>query len=169
VRFRLFEDPQRQRWWIARLLGFGLGGGVLFHAVAVVAFLQGNIILTGLCHSLGALPMALGYLGLVLAWAQSGPGAWLQARLREVGRLALSNYLLQSVICAFLFYRYGLRLYGQIDAMTMVGIMLGIWVVEVALTHAWLRFYRMGPVEWAWRSLAEGRRLPLRRVEVRAA
>src|SRR5690606_41294591 len=76
-------------------------------------------------------------------------GRWLTA----VGRLALSNYLLQTFICATLFYGFGLGLYGQLDRASLLLIVLGIWVAQVVFSLWWLTHFRIGPFEWTWRRL----------------
>ena len=112
---------------------------------------------------MGALPLTLAYLGLVLFWSRSGYLQWLQQRLRAVGRLALSNYLLHSVLLGWIFYGYGLGLYTQVGRAAALGIVLAIWILQLGLSPVWLRYFQMGPVEWLWRSLADRRRRPFLR------
>jgi uncharacterized protein len=150
---------------VRRFLVLAAGLGLPLHLAAVA--LEGRPRLEGLSqlsNIVGALPLALGYFGLLLVWDQGGRLPGLQARLRDVGRTALSNYILQSVICFFLFYSPGLALYGEISRLASLGIVSAIWLVEIVLSALWLRWFRMGPIEWLWRSLAEGRRRPLLRV-----
>lgn len=80
--------------------------------------------------------------------------------LASVGRTALSNYLLQSVVCTWLFYGYGLGLYGQLGPATTLLITLFLFRVQIALSAWWTERYRFGPAEWLWRSLAYGRSQP---------
>lgn len=98
--------------------------------------------------------VALGWIALMALLAHYrllGPvGRWLTA----VGRLALSNYLLQTFICATLFYGFGLGLYGQLDRASLLLIVLGIWVAQVVFSLWWLNHFRIGPFEWTWRRLA---------------
>ncbi len=160
----VFDDPGRRRRYVRLFLAAGLGLGVPLHVAAVAASLRPAT--EGLAEAavtLGAPPMALGYLGLLLLWDGSGRLPGWRRLLEGVGRMALSNYVFQSVVCVFLFYSPGLRLYGQVDRATALGIVLAIWVVQIALSAAWLRAFRMGPVEWVWRSLAEGKRMPFLR------
>lgn len=118
-------------------------------------------------QAVGAPLLALGYMsGLALLWLRP---AW-QARLHglaPVGRMALSNYLLQSLIATLIFYGYGLGRFGQVGIAAGVVLTLAIYTVNVALSHWWLRRYRFGPVEWLWRTLTYGQPQPMRRVAVR--
>jgi uncharacterized protein len=90
--------------------------------------------------------------------------AW-RARLlpfAAVGRTALSNYLLQSVICTSVFYSYGLGLYGRVGPAAGLALTAVIYAGQLAASVWWLRRFRFGPMEWLWRSLTYGRRQPLR-------
>ena len=83
-----------------------------------------------------------------------------------VGRTALTNYLLQSVLCTTIFYAHGLGWFGSVDRLGQVGLVAGVWAVQLVASPLWLRRFRFGPAEWAWRSLAYGTRQPLRRTPV---
>ena len=82
-----------------------------------------------------------------------------------VGRTALSNYLLQTIIGTSIFYGYGLGLYGHVERIHQILIVIGVWLWLVVLTHWWLQYFRFGPFEWAWRSLAYWKVQPLRNPE----
>src|SRR5262249_36504148 len=103
------------------------------------------------------------YFGLLILWSRSGRLPWLQARLRAVGRMALTNYLMQSVLCGFVFYGYGLGLFGQMGAAAGLLVVFGVWLLGLAWSPIWLKCFQLGPVEWAWRSLADLRWRPLLR------
>lgn len=104
-------------------------------------------------YDLRRLAMAMGYLGLILWFCQQAAGAAIRARLAAVGRLALSNYLAQSVLCALIFYGFGLGLYGRLTGFQLYGVVAGIWAVALLWSPWWLARFRLGPVEWLWRSL----------------
>ena len=75
-----------------------------------------------------------------------------------VGRMALSNYLLQSIIATMIFYSYGLGLYGQIAPALGMGIALVIFTLQIFISKWWLSRYQFGPMEWVWKSLTYGKR-----------
>ena len=105
--------------------------------------------------------MALGYVGLVvLAW-QAG-ARWLGV-LAPAGRMALTNYLLQSVVGTLLFYGYGLGLWGDVSRMGQTLIVLVVFALQVAASHWWLARFRFGPLEWLWRTFTYLRRPTMRR------
>jgi uncharacterized protein len=74
-----------------------------------------------------------------------------------VGRTALTNYLLQSVICTLFFYHYTTGLYGQIGPAIGLAPTIILYGAQVAVSNWWLRRYRFGPMEWLWRGLTYGK------------
>ncbi len=102
--------------------------------------------------SLGSLPAALGYIGAVMLMLNSHSALAKIRLLAPFGRMALSNYLMQSLVFSLLFYAHGMGLWGMART-AQVGIALGLCVLQIGLSHWWLARYQYGPVEWAWRAL----------------
>lgn len=100
---------------------------------------------------LGNLPASLGYVGLVVLMLHSRSVFSHIRLLAPVGRMALSNYLLQSLICSWYFYGYGLGNWGMGRA-TQLGFVVVVFVLQIGLSHWWLSRYRFGPLEWVWRA-----------------
>jgi len=101
--------------------------------------------------------------GLVLLFQRP---AW-QRRLlvlAPVGRMALTNYLTQTVLSLCLFYGFGLGLIGKLGPAALTGLPLALFCVQVAFSHWWLAHFRFGPAEWVWRSLTYGKAQPMRRL-----
>jgi len=101
----------------------------------------------------GSLLMALGYCGVVLLATRSRRLKSITKIISAVGRMALTNYLTQTLICTSLFYGHGLGLYGQVERSGQILIVIGIWALQLTISPLWLRYYHFGPVEWLWRSL----------------
>ncbi len=97
--------------------------------------------------------VALGYIGGVMLWSKTNLWIGFQHRLRAVGRLAFTNYILMSVICTFIFYGHGLGLYGKFDRLEQLGVVLAVWLVLLIISPIILRRFRYGPLEWLWRKL----------------
>lgn len=116
----------------------------------------------GLFNYFASVLVSMGYVGLAMLFCRSGMFAALRARLAAVGRMALTNYLLQTVIGVFIFYGYGLGLFGRVGRFDLWWFILGIWIVQLILSPWWLARYRFGPAEWLWRSLTYLRRQPMR-------
>lgn len=107
--------------------------------------------------------VSFAWVALVMLVCKRGILAPVTTRLAAVGRTAFTNYLAQSLICTTIFYGFGLGLYGRVERKTQVLIVLGVWAVELVVSPLWLRRFRFGPFEWAWRSVTYGKRQPMRR------
>ena len=107
--------------------------------------------------------LTAGYVGAFAALARRPSIHRLLRPLAAAGRMALSNYLMQSIVCTTLFYSYGLGLFGQVGAFAGLALTFGLWSVQLIVSWLWLRAFRFGPMEWLWRSLTYGRRQPMRR------
>ena len=83
--------------------------------------------------------------------------------LASVGRVPLSNYLAQSIICTLLFYGYGLGLFGQVDKATGVLLTIAIYTALVLLSVWWTSRFQFGPAEWLWRSVTYLSLQPMRK------
>lgn len=107
----------------------------------------------GIAHGLtflGNLPACLGYVGVVVLMLHSKT---VFARIRvlgPLGRMALTNYLTQSLICALYFFGYGLGHWGMPRAQQIVFVLV-VYVVQIIFSHWWLSKFRFGPMEWLWR------------------
>jgi uncharacterized protein len=101
----------------------------------------------------GSILVSLGYIALVMLISLHFQKNRLVQSLSAVGRTALSNYLLQTVICTFLFYGHGLGLFGQVERRYQILLIFAIWTFQLIISPIWLRYFRFGPFEWLWRSL----------------
>ena len=109
------------------------------------------------------LALTLAYASLLVLAAPILLEKRLGERLHAAGKMALSNYLLTSLIMAFCFFGWGLGLVGRVGALAQWGFVLIGWAAMLGWSKPWLGRYHQGPVEWLWRSLTEGRRLALAR------
>jgi uncharacterized protein len=83
--------------------------------------------------------------------------------LASVGRMALTNYLTQSLIGAFIFCGWGLGYFGEFSRSGLVPIVLGVWALQLIISPLWLSRFRFGPMEWLWRSLTYWKPAAMRR------
>lgn len=117
-------------------------------------------------NAVGSVFSALGWTGLVMLVCRVGALGLVRSGLAAVGRMAFTNYLLQSLICATIFFGHGglgIGYFGSFSRSELVPFVLGVWAFEIALSVVWLRAFRFGPMEWVWRSLTYWRLQPLRR------
>ncbi len=110
-------------------------------------------------HLAGALGLAA---LLVLATPRMASSA-LGARLAATGRMAFSNYLATSMVMCWVFYGWGLGLEGRVSPLAQMALVVGGWGLMLGWSKPWLEHFRQGPLEWAWRSLTQGRVMGFRR------
>jgi uncharacterized protein len=117
---------------------------------------------THVAYDIERLPVALADMALLMILCKAGALRWLTSRLAAIGQMALSNYILQSVVCTFVFTGYGFGLYGRLERYQLYYVVAGCWAMSLAASPIWLRNYRFGPLEWCWRSLTYWKRQPMR-------
>ena len=164
-----FQYLPPHRLFIRRVLLYGLilglVGNVAFAALAgKEAVLPPSLagIAGVISYAFGVPALALFYIALVATlWQDS---AWRRRLgiLAPVGRMALTNYLLQSVICVLIFYGYGFGQFGRFGAGAATLIALAIFLFQVVVSALWLNYFSYGPMEWIWRQLTYRQRLNLR-------
>jgi uncharacterized protein len=108
------------------------------------------------------IPLCLAHVAVVMMIVKARLFSWLTSALAAVGQMALSNYILQSLICSTVFYGYGLGWFGTLERLQVYYVVLACWIVHLVWSPWWLQRYRFGPLEWCWRSLTYWRRQPMR-------
>lgn len=111
---------------------------------------------------LGSLLMCLGYAAWVVRGLQSPMWSSLLGALAPAGQMALTHYLLQSIVCTLIFYGYGLGYFEQLPRAWQVPFVVVFFSLQVLLSRWWLSRFRFGPAEWVWRALTYGRRPAMR-------
>ncbi len=113
-------------------------------------------------------PLAFGYGALVIAFAKWSPAKILSVPLAAVGRMALTNYFLQTILCTTFFYGYGFGQFASIEFHQLWWVVVGVWGINIVFSMVWLRFFSMGPFEWVWRVLTYRQLVPIVRGSVRS-
>src|SRR5215472_1306741 len=109
----------------------------------------------------GTIVLALGYGAIIIAIANLASGRALLGWSVPLGRMTFTNYLAQSLMFGWIFYGYGLGLFGHLGAAKALGIGLAVYVAQAFFSAWWLRRYRYGPLEWLWRTLMYGALQPM--------
>lgn len=107
--------------------------------------------------------VALGWVSLVMLVCQKPNLAGLTRPFAAAGRMAFTNYILQTIICTAIFYGHGFGFYGQVERSAQIAIVAAIWVLQLVASPIWLRHFYFGPLEWLWRSLTYLQWQPFRR------
>jgi uncharacterized protein len=153
---RMLTDARFTRKLFLVFLLIGIPVNVLYAvSYALMDPIRTNIwyLVTYFTFGLSGMTLSLAYAsGIILLL---GPGRWQKFgnSLAAVGRMALTNYLMQSVICTTLFYSYGFGLYGSVGPAQGVGITILIFGLQLYISPRWLRHFHYGPIEWLWRSI----------------
>ncbi len=105
---------------------------------------------------------AFGYIALLILAVKLGALRRVTRNLAAVGQMAFSNYILTSLICTTIFEGYGFGLFGKLQRYQLYGVVLFVWIVILTWSPIWLRYFRFGPLEWAWRSLTYWKKQPFR-------
>ncbi len=109
--------------------------------------------------------LATGYASMIMLLLRANLLNWLWRALAATGRMALTNYILQSIICTLFFYGYGFGYFGRLQQWELYGMVAEIAMVQIVFSVCWLRYYSMGPLEWLWRSLIYRKWLPLKIIQ----
>jgi len=110
----------------------------------------------------GSILLAYSYMSLLIVFCRSSALMKLKSLLANVGKMALTNYLSHTLICGFIFYGWGLGLYGTVDRSEMLLVVLGVWIFQLFFSSFWMARFQYGPFEWLWRSMTYGKRQPLK-------
>ena len=116
----------------------------------------------GAGRELATVTLAFAYGASIIGLASTQPGSKLLGWAAPLGRMAFTNYLVQSLIFSWVFYGYGFGLFGQVGASAALAFGVVVYVVQVFFSRWWLLRYSFGPVEWLWRTLMYGRAQPMK-------
>ena len=159
----------RDRQWNGRLALIGLGLGTLISGFGVwqneaVAWSMEYSFFTGsVLRTLGMVPLVRGYIGGILWLCEGQLGAWLERRLAPVGRMAMTNYLTQTILATTIMYGPGLGCYHTMGRAELWLLILPIWGLQIAWSSWWMERFHFGPFEWLWRSATYWKAQPMRR------
>lgn len=165
-KLEVFSAARSYRFYI-RTAVIGYLFGIPLSAYIVWLAIRANydhltIVVSNVANDVERLPVALAHMALLMILCKSGALQWLTSRLAAIGQTALSNYILQSLICSFVFTGYGLGLYGRLERYQLYYVVAGCWAVSLIASPIWLRHYWFGPLEWCWRSLTYWKKQPMR-------
>lgn len=169
-RQRIFNDLAAHRPFFRKLLIWGLVVGLIGNTIYATLImgvprynLSTDLVIAMLAQGIGAPLLMLAYVSAICLLAlRPAWGQRLQA-LAPVGQMALTNYLLQSIIATTIFYGYGLALFGKVGAAWGIVLTVAIYLLLIPLSHWWMKRFLYGPAEWLWRSMTYWKWQPMRR------
>jgi uncharacterized protein len=123
-------------------------------------YVAGHALPANLLFPVERLLLATGYAALVMFLIRINILKWLWGALSAVGKMAFTNYFMQTIVCTLFFYGYGFGYFGRLSQAQLYFLVAEIWLVQTVFSIIWLRYYNHGPVEWLWRCLIYRKRFP---------
>lgn len=155
------QEQYLRFFWITGGVGI-IAGAAITAASSSGALADWGALGTAL-PNLATVVLAMGYGSVVLALVQHPVTGQVLKTFAPLGRMAFSNYIMQSVIFGFIFFGYGLGYFGRLGATDALLIGIAVYAAQVLFSDWWLARFRFGPLEWVWRTLMYGVRQPMRK------
>ncbi len=146
--------------------GYLIGLSVNFYELQIILddqFSYVSMAKSNLTYELGRISICMGHIGLIMIMCKSTLLPGLKSRLAAVGKMALTNYLMHSVICMIVFTGVGFGLFGKLQRFELLYVVFSIWIFQLILSPIWLRYFHFGPMEWLWRNLSYQKIHPIRK------
>jgi uncharacterized protein len=161
--------------WRADLLRAGSRASQSLPLVASIGLLAGGVLAVSQANGwlhlgwreelslerLSTVLLACGYGATIVLATNRAKAQKLLAWAAPIGRMAFTNYLMQSVIFGWVFYGYGLGLFAKLGVTAALAIGIGVYLLQIVFSAYWLQRFLYGPVEWLWRNAMYGTRQPL--------
>ncbi len=165
-KLRIFNGARSYRYYLLMaIIGYGIGITVNYYEISKILNSNFDIITTAnaeITYQLGRIATVLGHVGLIMIFCKLPMLYWLKHSFASVGRMAFTNYVMHTVICNIIFLGIGFGFYGLLERYQLYYIVFAIWIFKMVFSPLWLRYFRYGPLEWAWRSLTYQKLQPLR-------
>ena len=151
---------------ILAVIGYGIG--VPVSVIASNAMIENNFDIIHLfmignqLKYVSFILITLGHISVIILIIKLGILKKLTHSLSCVGRMALTNYLLTSIICTTIFYGFGLGLFNRFNRFELIFFIFPIWIFQLLISPWWLKRFRFGPAEWVWRSLTYWQKQPMK-------
>ena len=158
--FRLdwFKAVKSRKWYL-RFGLFFFSIGIMFSSYGLFASYENqwngpwSMTLGHNITYISSLLMAFAYMSLLIYWSTSKRGRRIQNRLKAVGRMAFTNYILSSLLCTLIFYGHGFAYFASLDRLEQWVVIVPIWFLILFLSKWVLNRYTQGPLEFIWRKM----------------
>jgi uncharacterized protein len=139
------------------LIGYTIGLCVNYYEVTMI--INSNFSLLGfsksnITYDAGRVPIAMGHIAAIMLLCKLPVLQWLKTRLAAVGKMALTNYIMHSVIAMFFFTGAGFGMFGKLQRHELLYVVFSIWIFQLIISPIWLKYFQYGPIEWLWRNLS---------------
>lgn len=165
-KLRIFHGERSNLFYgLMLLIGYVVGLSINYYETQLVLASNFDAVVSakaGQTYQVGRLFTTIGHVGLFMLFIKSGILGFLQKALAAVGTMALSNYLMHSIITSLIFYGFGFSMFGKLQRYELYYVVGGIWVFQLIVSPIWLKYFQYGPMEWLWRSLTYQKMQPIR-------
>jgi len=154
---------------IMALIGYSIGLCVNYYEVTMI--MNSNFSFLGfsksyLTYDAGRIPIAMGHIAAIMLLCKLPILQWLKTRLAAVGKMALTNYIMHSVIALFFFTGAGFGMFGKLQRHELLYVVFSIWIFQLIISPIWLKYFQFGPVEWVWRNLSYQKKHAFRKAKI---
>jgi len=168
MKMGFFSGTRSRRFYIIlAVIGYGVGlPAVVYGAESLIAHdfdIVYNFMIGEHYNYFGSVLVSLAHVSLIVLICKANILPGLRRCLSMVGRMALTNYLLMTLICTTVFYGYGGGLFSRVPRMGLFGIVVAIWIILLLISPWWLNRFKFGPAEWLWRTLTYWKAQPMRK------
>jgi len=157
-KWKVFTGKKSNRFYlIMATIGYAIGLTVNYFETTHIInsnFSYLSFFETQATYDLGRVSTCFGHIGVIMLFSKLNVLHWLKHAISCVGKMALTNYLMHSVICAFVFTGIGFGLFGALERYELLYVVFGIWVVQLIYSPIWMKYFHFGPAEWLWRRLS---------------
>jgi uncharacterized protein len=164
-KLRIFHGERKiGLYGLMALIGYGVG--LTVNWIEATSYIHDNFSIVSYfknqqTYDLGRIFTTMGHVGMVMLCTKSNLFGFLKRSLAAVGRMALTNYIMHTVIATTIFGIF--RQFGQWQRYELYYLVLAIWIFQMIISPIWLGYFRFGPLEWLWRWLTYGKRPQFRR------
>ncbi|MFN3757103.1 MAG: DUF418 domain-containing protein [Flavobacterium sp.] len=161
----LTAEKSYRFYGIMVLFGYGIGLTVNYFEIYNIYtnnFSYLSFSKTNITYDLGRVPVAMGHIALIMILCKLPILNWLKFRMSAIGKMALSNYIMHSIICMIVFTGVGFGLFGKLQRYELLYVVVSIWIFQLIISPIWLKYYYFGPMEWLWRTLSYQKRQPFK-------
>lgn len=148
------------------VIGYPIGLAINYYEIQLIMeaqFSHLSFTQTSITYYWGRFFVAIGHIGLIMLFCKYPILNWLKTSLAAVGKMALTNYIMHSVICMFVFTGVGFGMFGKLERFELLYVVFSIWIFQMISSPIWLKYFQFGPLEWMWRNLSYQKRHPFKK------
>ena len=162
----LSAEKSMKYYWLMAITGYTIGLAINYYEMKII--LDDNFSFLSFRESeityyWGRIFVAMGHVAMIMIFCKSNFLNWLKSGLASVGKMALTNYMMHSIICMIVFTGVGFGLFNKLERYELLYVVFSIWIFQLILSPIWLTYFHYGPMEWLWRNLSYQKIHPIRK------